>query len=222
MLTRQGALGYTGKMLAGDEDRWGREVSFGQALGRWFGFNIVSVSPEQSRAQVSVRIQDLKKEMARIEADPSRSEEEKESYRARLNERLGKIAAEAPAAILPITKAKGYDSAYEALKVMAEKGILHSSPPSRSMELQGIPIKMTMDQYAEYLDKSSEIARRKLTALVESPAWEQMTDKRKSDVVDAIVANARKAVRQRIKAQMLRDNREKILKEMERQRTKVS
>jgi hypothetical protein len=65
MLTRQGALGYTGKAIAGGEDRWGREVSFGQALGRWFGFNIVSVSPEQSRAQVAVKIQDLHKEMAR-------------------------------------------------------------------------------------------------------------------------------------------------------------
>ncbi|OPY13028.1 MAG: hypothetical protein A4E69_01867 [Syntrophus sp. PtaB.Bin138] len=222
MLTRQGALGYTGKMLVGSEDRWGREVTFGQALGRWFGFNIVSVSPEQSRAQVSVRIQELKKEMSRVEADPSRSEEEKAAYRERLNRRLGEIAAAAPAAILPITKAKGHDPAYEALKEMAAKGILHASPPSRSMELHGVPMKMTMDQYAEYLDKSSEIARRKLTALVESPAWNQMTDKRKSDVVDAIVANARKAIRQKIKAQMLRDKREKVMQELEKPRIQKS
>ncbi|MBP7341370.1 MAG: DEAD/DEAH box helicase family protein [Syntrophaceae bacterium] len=207
MLTRQGALGYTGKAIAGGEDRWGREVSFGQALGRWFGFNIVSVSPEQSRAQVSVKIQDLHKEMARIEADPSRSDEAKAEYRARMNEELSQMAEQAPAAVLPITKAKGPDPVYDALRTMAARGILHTGPPSRTLEIGGIPRKMTLEQYREYLDRSSDIARRKLAALVTSPSWETMTDERKTQVVSGIVANARKAIRQKIKAQLAREFR---------------
>jgi hypothetical protein len=210
MLTRQGALGYMGKLALGGEDRWGREVTAPQALGRWFGFNIVSVSPEQTRAEASVKIQDLRKEMARIEADPSRSDEEKAAYRARLNERLAEIAQEAPAAVLPITKGKGRDPVYEALTAMAARGILHTGPPSRSVEIHGIPLKMTIDQYREYLDRSSELARARLQPLVDSPAWEQMTDQRKADVVAGIVTNARKGVRQKIKAEMLQANREKI------------
>lgn len=211
MLTRQGALGYTGKALIGGEDRWGREVSFGQALGRWFGFNMVSVSPEQTRAQASVKIADLRKEMARIDADPSRSEENKEAYRDRMNTRLADLAEQSPASILPITKAKGADPVYEALKDMAAQGILRSGPPSRVVEVGGVPLQMTLPQYREYLDRSSEIARRKLSALVDTPAWDTMPDRRKTEVVSGIVANARKAVRQQIKAQMARDNREKIL-----------
>jgi len=207
MLTRQGALGYTGKAIAGGEDRWGREVSFGQALGRWFGFNIVSVSPEQSRAQVAVKIQDLHKEMARIEADPSRSDEAKAEYRARMNEELSQMAEQAPAAVLPITKAKGPDPVYDALRTMAARGILHTGPPSRTLEIGGIPRKMTLEQYREYLDRSSDIARRKLAALVTSPSWETMTDERKTQVVSGIVANARKAIRQKIKAQLAREFR---------------
>lgn len=222
MLTRQGALGYVGKFIAGDEDRWGRSVNLSQAAGRWFGVNIVSVSPEQSRAQVSVQVQELHKEMARIEADPSRSPEEKAAYKARMNEKIAEIAQEAPAAILPITKAKGHDVVYEALQAMAAKGILHTSPPSLSVEITGIPMKMSMEQYREYLDKSSEIARRKLEVLVSSAAWETMPDHRKGEVVEHIVANARKSIRQKIKGEILRDNRDKIIEERIKQQTKIS
>lgn len=207
MVTRQGALGYTGKMLMGSEDRYGRSVSFGQAIGRWFGLNIVAVSPEQTRAQVSVQIQNLRKELARVESDPSYSEKEKAAYRTRFDRALAEIATKAPSAVLPITKVKGTDPVYEALLAMAQKGTLHTGPPSRSMELRGVPVKMTMAQYGEYLELSSEISRRKLGVLVESPAWERMPDARKGDVVAAIVANARKAARQKIKAQMLTGDR---------------
>jgi len=210
MFTRQGAIGYTGRAIAGGEDRWGREVSAGQALGRWFGVNIVSVSPEQTRAQASVRIQDLRKEQSRIEANPSYDEEDKAAYAKRLNEKLAEIAQEAPAAVLPITKAKGKDPVYEALQAMAAKGILHTAPPSRSVEIAGIPFKMTMDQYGRYLEQTSEIARKRLLTLVDSETWETMSDKRKSDAVSGIVANARKGIRQRIKIEISRENQEKI------------
>lgn len=209
MLTRQGAIGYTGKMLAGGEDRWGREVSFGQALGRWFGLNIVSVSPEQTRAQAAVKIQDLRKELARIEADPSRSSEEKGAYLQRMNERLGRIAEESPAAVLPITKARGRDPVYDALKDMAARGVLHTGPPSRAVEIGGIPRKMSLEQYRSYLEKSSELARRRLSVVMEGPAWEAMSDRRRSEVVSGIVSNARKGVRQRIKIDIARSERER-------------
>ena len=63
--------------------------------------------------------------------------------------------------------------------------------------------------YREYLEKSSEIARRKLRALIDGPAWDKMPDKRKTEVVSAIVGNARKGIRQRIKAEMAREARRK-------------
>lgn len=210
MATRQGAIGYTGRAIAGGEDRWGREVSAGQALGRWFGVNIVSVSPEQTRAQASVRIQDLRKEQSRIDANPSYDDEEKAAYAGRLNEKLADIAQEAPAAVLPITKAKGKDPVYDALQAMAAKGILHTAPPSRSVEIAGTPFKMTMEQYGRYLEETSSIARARLLPLINSPAWEAMNDKRKSDAVSRIVAHARKGIRQRIKIDIAQANREKI------------
>jgi hypothetical protein len=113
---------------------------------------------------------------------------------------------------LPITKAKGKDPVYEALQAMAAEGILRTGPPSRSVEIAGTPFKMTTEQYREYLDKSSEIARKRLSAIVTTAAWEQMSDKRKAEIVSGIVSNARKSVRQRIKAAISRENRDKILK----------
>ncbi|MEN6421335.1 MAG: diguanylate cyclase [Smithella sp.] len=221
MLTRQGAAGYMGKVVAGTgilgdwvkekfggEDRWGRTVTLPQALGRWFGFNIVAVSPEQSRAQVAVKMQDLRKEMARIESNPSYSEEDKADYRSRLNEKMAELAEQAPSAVLPITKAKGKDVVYDALKDMAAEGILHTAPPSRTLDVYGVPMTMSMEQYRDYLDRSSDIARRKLEPLVSSPAWAQMPPARRGEVVSHIVANARKSVRQQVKAQLRKVNSE--------------
>ena len=211
MLTRQGAAGYTGKAIMGKEDRWGKRVTVPQALARWFGVNIVSVSPEQSRAQISVRLQDMHKEMARVEADPSRSEAEKNAYRRRFDKAKADLAEQAPAAILPITKAKGHDPVYDALREMAAQGILKSSPPARTMNINGISIKMSMEQYRDYLDTSSDIARRKLSASVTSPAWAEMPAWRKTELVNKIITTARKQVRQRVKAQMLREHRDKLI-----------
>lgn len=86
----------------------------------------------------------------------------------------------------------------------------HTAPPSRSVEIAGAPFKMTMDQYGRYLEQTSEIARNRLLPLVNSPAWEAMSDKRKSDAVSGIVAHARKGIRQRIKIEIARENQEKI------------
>lgn len=214
----QGAAGYTWKAATGDEDRWGRKVTPAQAVGRWFGFNVVTVSPDQTAAIAGAKIQELKASQSRIEADPSISEERKQEYRDRLQERLAQAAEASPTAILPILKAKGEDPVYDALRQMVREGTLKSTPPGRSLEIAGIPFKMTETQYKEYLEKSSDIARTRLKSLVEAPGWATMSRERKSETVSGIVTNARKGIRQKIKAEMARDNREKILEIQKKQR----
>jgi len=209
MLTRQGAIGYAGKALTGGEDRWGREVTAGQALARWFGLNITAVSPEQTAAQASVKIQDLKKELSRIKADQRYTEEEKAEREARMRERIAEIGREAPAAVLPILKAKGADPVYEELLSMVEAGTLRSGPPARTVEIGGIPHRMTMEQYREYLALSSAAARPRLQKLFESAAWKTMKDERRAKAVSSIVAHARKGARQKIKAEIAREIRGK-------------
>jgi hypothetical protein len=198
----QGAVGYTGRALFGKEDRWGREVTPAQALGRWFGVNVLTMSPDQSAAIAAVRVQELKKELARIEADPSISEERRQASRERMQEKIADYAEDNPEAVLPITKAKGSDPVFEALLEMVKQGTLKTGPPSRTLEIGGVPSKMTIEQYREYLEQSSATARKRLAPLVTSPAWDQMTDKNKSEAVSRIVAKARKAARQRIKVEV--------------------
>ncbi|MCX5819737.1 MAG: hypothetical protein NT047_07485 [Deltaproteobacteria bacterium] len=206
----EGALGYTIDAVRGKEDRWGREVTPAQAAGRWLGFNVVSVSPEQSAAIAGVRIQELKKEFSRMDADPSISDERKAAAKERMQESIAGYAWENPTSVLPIQKKKGNDPVFTALVEMVKKGILKTGPPGRSIEIAGTPYKMTLDQQREYFDKSSEIAHRKLEGLVTSPAWTTMPDKRKTEVVSHIMENARKGVRQKIKGEIARTNREKL------------
>jgi hypothetical protein len=70
---------------------------------------------------------------------------------------------------------------------------------------------MSMEQYRDYLDTSSTLARQKLAAVVNSPAWVEMPAWRKTETVDKIITAARKQVRQRVKAQMMHDHRDKII-----------
>lgn len=203
MITRQGAAGFTAKALIGGEDKWGREITVPQALGRWFGVNVVAVSPDQTRAQAAVKIQDLQKEMSRVKADQSYTKEQKEARQKRLHEKLAEIAQESPTSILPVTKAKGKDPVYDALIEMVRSGALHTAPPAKTIQIAGISYPMTMKQYRIYLDYSSKLARPKLVALVQSEAWSKMTDQRKSSAVSAIVSKARKISRQKIKREIM-------------------
>jgi len=209
MLTRQGAIGHTGKALIGGEDRWGREVTAGQALGRWFGLNITAVSPEQTAAQASVKIQDLKKELSRVKADQRYDDEEKAEREERMREKIAEIGREAPVSVLPILKDKGKDPVHDALLAMVEEGSLRSGPPSRTVEIGGTPYRMTLPQYQAYLEQSSRTARPRLQKLFESAGWQAMSAERKGQVVASIITNARKAARQKIKAEIARENRAK-------------
>ncbi len=206
----QGALGYTWSAIVGAEDRWGKQITYPQALGRWFGVNMVAVSPEQTAAIASVKIQEMKKDLSRLEADPSISEERKEASRRRMNERLAKLAEESPTAVLPILKQKGDDPVFESLREMVREGILKSGPPSRNMEINGTPVVLSIEQYRRYLEESSELARTRLAAVIAGTGWEAMSDKRKAEIVSGIVSNARKGIRQRLKMEIIKENRDKI------------
>lgn len=89
MITRYGAAGYTESI--GEKDKWGRTITPGQAVGRWFGFNIVSVSPKQTKVIKRAMIRDLKKELFRIRTDPSATKEEIQAAKERFKEQRKKI-----------------------------------------------------------------------------------------------------------------------------------
>ena len=75
MLTDSGAVGYTASI--GEKDKWGKTITPGQAVGRWFGVNIVTVSPAQTMVGRKARINELKKDLYKILSDPSISNEKK-------------------------------------------------------------------------------------------------------------------------------------------------
>ena len=204
MMSRKGALGYSIMAATGREDRWGRTVTPAQAIGRWFGANILSVSPELSMAIASVKMQDLRKELYRVLKDPSKSEAAKEAAEQTYREKVADLAEASPGAILPITKAKGEDKVFEELNDLLRKGALTMGPPSKVIHFAGRKLEMNLEQYSKYLEGSSAIARRKLGLLISSPGWFRWSDERKTTRIRLIVKNARKRARGRIKRMVLR------------------
>lgn len=89
MLTRHGAAGYTASI--GQEDKWGRKITPGQAVSRWFGLNITAISPKQTKAIKKGMINDLRKELYKISSDPSTSKEKKKAAKRRFIERRKEI-----------------------------------------------------------------------------------------------------------------------------------
>ena len=163
MLSPKGALGYSVKAAEGEKDRWGKRVTPGQAAARWFGVNVVAVSPSQTRAIASVKAQDLRKELYRIKNDPAVSEERKAAAERRYRERLAEIARTgASGAVLPIVKRKGKDPVYDELVRMLEQGDSLPGPPSRTFFFGGVKQKMSDEQFDFYLDRASERARPRL------------------------------------------------------------
>lgn len=77
MFTPYGALGYTKTALTEEVDRYGRKVSPGQALGRYFGINIIEPSAVQTAKQRKAKAFELRSELARILKDPQSSTEKK-------------------------------------------------------------------------------------------------------------------------------------------------
>jgi hypothetical protein len=91
MLSRQGALGYTTKAITGEKDRWGREVTPGQAIGRWFGVNILTTSKTQTIAIKKAQINDVKNDLTRALRDPSLSKEKKQQMREEARKQIKDI-----------------------------------------------------------------------------------------------------------------------------------
>jgi hypothetical protein len=91
MLSRRGALGYTEGAVSGEKDKWGRTITPTQAVGRWFGINIVAVSPRQTAVIKKAKERELRRSYYGIKADPTKTLEEKKRARRRLRSELRKL-----------------------------------------------------------------------------------------------------------------------------------
>jgi len=199
----KGALGYTIKAVEGDRDKWDKKVTPSQAFARWFGFNIVAVSPAQTRAIAAVNVQDLRKELYRIKNDPQKSDEQKAGAERRYREKLAEIAETgASGAILPIVKKKGKDPVYETLIRMLKQGASLPGPSGRTFSWGAVKHKMTNAQYEIYLERSSNLARPRLERLMGGHGWANRREEWKERMIKRIVAGARKRARSEMKRRM--------------------
>jgi hypothetical protein len=91
MLSRKGALGYTKKAITGEMDKWGRKVTPAQGIGRWFGLNIVSTTPKQTKIIQMVKTKNLEKGLKQILRDPTANKKQKDQARKRFRKRVQEI-----------------------------------------------------------------------------------------------------------------------------------
>jgi hypothetical protein len=94
MLTKEGALGYTYKAAVGKDDKWGREVTPAQAIGRWFGFNLLETTPKQTYVIKKGMINDVRSNLYRVLTDPSMNDKEKEEYKDRARSKISELVNE--------------------------------------------------------------------------------------------------------------------------------
>jgi len=83
-----GAIGYSYNAARQTQDRWGRTVTPAQAIGRWFGLNIVSTSPKQTAIIKKMKMRQLKSDLLRIFRDPRVSQEKKNASREIYKEKI--------------------------------------------------------------------------------------------------------------------------------------
>ena len=160
----------------------------------------MAVSPAQTRAIAAVNIQDLRKDLYRIQNDPNASDIGKADAETRYREKLAEIAATgASGAVLPIVKKKGEDSVYNRLIQMLEAGAALPGPPGRTFYRHGEKYTMDLDQYETYLERSSALARPGLDRMMTAPAWPGRPEEWQTDRIKAIVAHARKRARSEMK-----------------------
>jgi hypothetical protein len=87
--TKEGALGYTARI--GEEDRYGRTVTPGQAAGRWFGVNITAPTPEQAENYRKYFVGTLQREVRQAMKNPEVSDEEVQAMQENLDKMLDEI-----------------------------------------------------------------------------------------------------------------------------------
>ncbi|WP_051327544.1 DEAD/DEAH box helicase family protein [Desulfatibacillum aliphaticivorans] len=106
----------------------------------------------------------------------------------------------APRERMPVTRAESKeDQVYEALEDLADKEMLRLGPPSGRITVGGVPYKMSREQYLDYLERSSSLARSRITELMATARWNRMSDEAKAAAVEKIIKSARSKVRGKMK-----------------------
>ncbi len=91
MLTRQGAVGYTYSAAVGGKDKWGKEITSGQALGRWFGVNITETTPKQTAVIKKSMEKEIRSDLYKITVDPTKSLKEKHDAQEKARQQIKEI-----------------------------------------------------------------------------------------------------------------------------------
>lgn len=91
MLTREGAVGTTGKMLTGDKDRYGRTVTPGQAGAKYFGVNVIAPTPLATTMERKQKIMELKLALGQILKDPKTTPEKKQSAMLMFKQQMAEL-----------------------------------------------------------------------------------------------------------------------------------
>lgn len=97
---RQGAIGTTARVIGAKvtgkpaKVGWGRTLTLDQALGKWFGFNITTINPKQTKVIKFKKIETLRKEFIKKLLNPRASKESKQSAKERYLEEVQKVKNE--------------------------------------------------------------------------------------------------------------------------------
>jgi len=102
-----------------------------------------------------------------------------------------------------IAAEKGPDPVMDVINEMLKNETLNMGPPSRYLNINGVNQKMSREQYDKYLEESSTIARRKLAGIINS----RRSDEWKARKIRAVIRNARKRIRGKIKRMMVKEGR---------------
>ncbi|MEW5736362.1 MAG: hypothetical protein AB1921_16065, partial [Thermodesulfobacteriota bacterium] len=86
-----------------------------------------------------------------------------------------------------------------ALSDLADKGLFTMGPPSGTVTVHGIPMKMTRAQYEAYAAEAGRIAEQKIARLIGTARWRAMDDGEKAEALEKIVKSARRKARQKAK-----------------------
>jgi hypothetical protein len=89
--TEYGALGHTKRAITGERDKWGKEVSVGDAIGRWFGANLGVLDKRQMKKIRRAKEYELFRDFRSQYHDPRTSRQEKIRLKRRLKELRRKI-----------------------------------------------------------------------------------------------------------------------------------
>jgi hypothetical protein len=114
-----------------------------------------------------------------------------------------------PKLTAPVIPVKGADNAYDEISRLSDSDSLKMGPPSRHIMFGDESVEMSREQYERYLDASSAIVGRKLEILVGTEGWKKLDDKRKSEIIHAMVMNARRRARASIKREIAIDQYKK-------------